>query len=478
MRLLIPLLALACSPKAPPPVLPPHRLVTPGPLAPRTFQAPPTSTATLSNGLAVVVVENHEVPLVWVNLYVDRGNFTDPADQPGLASVTMDMLNEGAGEMSAAELSKAARALASTLSTSAYDDVSVISVRSLTKNVAPTLALMSRVLRSPTFQQDDWDLLRSKRNQDLKATRNNPRGIHARVWDRLMYGNAYKGHLRTEAAYQSITTDNMRDWLATHVAPNTARLYVGGDTTLAEIQPLLEARFGDWEANGQAMEPPTPMPGRAAGTHIVLVDKPGAPQSVIKVGQRVRTRKAEDFFPALLANTCYGGMFIARLNMNLREDKGWTYGARSRFSYSLLDGVWSAGAAVKTDTTADSVREILRELNESQGDNPFSQEELDGMRGSLLGSRPLRFESPGYLLGQTRDIWIYDLPEDWVTRYPEHVRSVSLDAAQAAWLRWIDPTKLTILVVGDAETVRPGLEALGFPLTQVTVDGDPVGAME
>ncbi len=470
MRILIPLLALACAPK-----VPPHRLITPEPLAPRAFQAPATATGTLSNGLQVIVVENHEVPLVWVNLYADRGNYVDPADKPGLAAVTMDMLNEGAGTYDAAGLSKAASALASSLSTSAYDDVSMVSIRSLVKNLGPTLDLMATVLRNPTFPEADWELMRKRRLADLAAARNNPRSIHSRVWDRLMYGNAYKGHIRTEEAYGSITTADMRAWHAAHLSPATTRIYVGGDTTLAEVMPLLEARLGDWAATSGPLTPPSPMPERADATHIVLVDKPGAPQSVVKVGQRVSTRKAEDFFPAMMANTCYGGMFIARLNMNLREDKGWTYGARSSIRHSLLDGVWSAGAAVKTDTTADSVSEILRELKESQGDNPFTQAELDGMRGGLLGKRPLRFESSHYLLGQTRDIWIYDLPKDWVTSYPEHIRGVSLESAQTAWGKWIDPKKLTILVVGDAKTIRPGLEALGLPISQVNADGDPVG---
>jgi zinc protease len=474
MRFLLPLLALGCVPKAPP--VPAHRLVTPPALAAGNYQPPSAATGTLSNGIVVTVVENHEVPLVWVSLYVDRGHYTDPADQPGLASVTMDMLNEGAGEYDAAGLSKAARSMASSLSSSASSDSAILSIKSLTKNLSPTLDLMSLVLRSPSFAQLDWDLMRKKRLQDLTAARNNPRKIHARVWSKLLYGDGYRGAMRTEAAYESISTADMRAWAAKHLAPDAARIFVGGDTTLAAVMPLLEARFGDWEGQSTSTKLNPTMADRAQGTHIVVVDKPGAPQSVIKVGQRVHTRKAEDYYSAMLANFCYGGMFIARLNMNLREDKGWTYGARSRLSHSHLDSVFSAGASVITDKTAESVSEILRELRESQSTRVFSSEELDGMRGALLGSRSLRFESTGYLLGQARDIWIYDLPEDWVTSYPDKVRSVTLDEANAAWRRWINPDQLTILVVGDAATIRPGLEALGYPLTQVDADGQPVGA--
>jgi predicted Zn-dependent peptidase len=171
-------------------------------------------------------------------------------------------------------------------------------------------------------------------------------------------------------------------------------------------------------------------------------------------------------------------MFIARLNMNLREDKGWTYGARSRLSHSHLDSVFSAGASVITDKTAESVSEILRELKDSQSTQLFTQDELDGMRGALLGSRSLRFESTGYLLGQSRDIWLYGLPDDWVTGYPDKVRGVTLQSANDAWKRWINPDQLTILIVGDVATIRPGLEALGLPISQVDVNGEPVGAQQ
>jgi len=477
MRSLILLLAMGCLPKAAPPP-PAHRLTAPAPLAARAFQAPTTATGTLSNGLQVTVVENHEVPLVWVSLYVDRGHYTDPKGKAGLASVTMDMLNEGAGELDAAGLSKATKSLASTLSSSASDDVASLSIKSLSKNLGPTLDLMSQVLRSPSFTEKDWDLMRKKRLQDLEAARNNPRKIHSRVWDKLFYGEGYRGTLRTEADYAAITTQDMRAWYSQHLAPDSARIYVGGHTTLAEVMPLLEARFGDWEGEAAKATLESTMTDRAEATHIVLIDKPGAPQSVVKVGQRVHTRKAEDFFPAMLANYCFGGMFMARLNMNLREDKGWTYGARSGVSHSRIDGVFSAGASVVTDKTADSVSEILRELKESQGERPFTQVELDGMRGSLLGTRPLRFESTGYLLGQSRDIWIYDLPSDWVTSYPDHVRNVTLESAHTAWKRWINPDQLTILVVGDSATIRPGLEALGLPLSVLDADGNPVGAKE
>ena len=480
MRFVMLLLAMGCLPKAAPPV-PEHRKAAPGPLEARAFQAPATATGKLSNGLEVTVVENHEVPLVWVSLYVDRGQFTDPADKPGLASATMDMLNEGAGEYDAAGLSKATKSLASSLSSSASDDVASLSIKTLTKNLGPTLDLMSLVLRSPTFADKDWDLMRKKRLQDLEAARNNPRKIHSRVWDKLFYGDGYKGAMRTEDAYNAITTADMRSWYSKHLAPNVARIYVGGDTTLDKVLPLLEARFGDWEGTAKEIDRAqivSGMPERAQGTHIVLIDKPGAPQSVVKVGQRVFSRKADDFFPALLANYCFGGMFMARLNMNLREDKGWTYGARSGVSHSHVDGVFSAGASVITDKTAESVSEILRELKESQADRPFTQEELNGMRGALLGTRPLRFESTGYLLGQTRDIWIYDLPSDWVTSYPDHVRSVTLEGAMTAWKRWINPDQLTILVVGDAATIREGLSALGLPMTELNADGQPVGAKQ
>jgi zinc protease len=169
----------------------------------------------------------------------------------------------------------------------------------------------------------------------------------------------------------------------------------------------------------------------------------------------------------------WGEQFTARLNMNLREEKGWTYGARSGVTDTLLPGVWSAGASVRADASDDAVLEILRELRESLGPRPFTEDELRYARTGLLGSWPLAFERPGHLLGEQAEVWRYQLPADWISGTPARVSAVSLADAQAAWARQLRPDSLLIVIVGDADEVEPGLRAAGLPVIRVDADGNP-----
>jgi predicted Zn-dependent peptidase len=446
----------------------------PEPLAPRAFQLPELAEGALSNGISVSVVENHEVPFVYVQLIIESGSWTDPADQPGLARATMDMLNEGTASHSASELSTALRALASDLGSSANLNGGTVSVRSLTQNLEPTLDLMASVALTPTFPAEDWSVLQANYIQEVKAVPLNPSAISRRAWNRLMYGSEYGGHLSTVEGYESLTVDDMSGWHSKHMIPANTSILVGGDTTLEEILPLLEARFGGWEATGELDELTAgTIPAAETGT-IYLIDKPGAAQSIVRLGQEIGDRQAEDAMAFEMANVALGGQFTARINMNLREDKGWTYGASSWLAYNHYPGVWSVYSSVVTPHTADSVKEILNEVQGMLGDRPMTQAELDAGKGDRLGSWPVRFEQPSYLLDSSLNVQRYGLPDDWLTSYPDRIRSVTLEQAQAAFNSRIDPNKFIILVVGDAATVRAPLEALGIPVVMLSNDGNPL----
>ena len=473
--LLIALLFTGCGPKAEPETS--WRKAVPEPLAPRVFQMPEAQTGTLSNGLSVSVVENHEVPLVNVRIAFDQGEWTDSADQIGLASVTMDMLNEGAGEYDAAGISKAAKAIAANISTGAGDDSASVSLNVLQKNLEPGLDLLATVLLKPTFEQDDWDIMLMDRIASLASARNNPNSISGRVSNRLRYGDEYKGQLRTEDAYKALTTEAMAEWAKAHLTPGNARIYVGGDTSLEAVLPLLEARFGAWTGAAAETEKPTAMLANVDTTTIFLVDKPGAPQSVLSVFRRLEIdRLSDDWFDTYMANMMYGGMFSARLNLNLREEKGWTYGARSGISTDYTKAIWSASTRVKTDTTADSISEILREIAEAASTRPFTQEELENSSGYLLGSRPVRYENAGRLLGELQSGWLYNLPADWTVKFADNIRSVTLEGAQAAWNKHILTPELSILVVGDKATIEEGLKGLDLPIVHLDSDGNALEA--
>ena len=474
------LFLLACGPKAPPVAAVSSeeaaRATMPGPLAPRPFEAPAVQTARLSNGVELAVVENHEVPLVTVRLVLDAGAWLDPADRAGIASVTMDMLNEGAGDMDAAALSTRLRALATTLSSGAGVEGAAITMTCLRENLGPSLALMATVIESPTFPAGEWELMRKQRLQDLKAARENPASISARAWARINYGDWYEGHLHSEESYKSIDTTAMRAWWTTHGVPAQAHLQVSGDIQLAEATAMLEEHLGTWKG-GSPLDEPAPTVDRLPSPDmhaIYLVDKPGAAQSFLKIGRFTGRLSDPDHFAFELANRAIGGGFTARINMNLREDKGWTYGARSSTEYDRLPGLWLVSTSVVTTATADSVSEILRELSESRAERPITEDELESARGYLLGTWPLRFEQPDFLLGQLTDIRRYGLPEDWISSWATQMRRVDLAQAQAAWNQRIPDDSLVILVVGDASVVRPGLEALGRPVHLLDADGRPL----
>lgn len=487
--LLLPVLtavAVACKKQPPPPppveeappAKPEHRTTRPAPLAKRPFTLPAPQEATLSNGLRVVVVENHEVPLVYINLVTDQGEWTDPDSKPGLASVTMDMLNEGAGKRNAAAISKDLRKIGASLGTSAGLDGSGVSVSSTTKNLEPALDIMADVVLRPTFPRKDWELLEKKRLAELAEARQDPGAMASRAWNHLLYGDDYAGRLATEKGYKSITTRDMKKWWQTHLVPSKSLVLVGGDITLDEAVPLLEARFGKWKDPRRVAQHDKPSPDALPQfdeSTIFLVDKPGAAQSVVRGGLWVGSRTDGDWPAFTLANMAVGGQFTARINMNLREDKGWTYGARSSTSSNYLPGLWRASSSIVTPHTAEAVVEILNEVNGALGDKPVTDAELEAARGGLLRSWPLRFENPGYLLGQTADMWRYDLPSDWLTGRIARYEAVTLDQANAAFAAHVDPAKMVFVIVGDAEVIKAPLEEMtGLPVVMVDANGRPV----
>jgi zinc protease len=425
----------------------------------------------------VVVVEEHEVPLVYVRLTSNMGAWTDPDKKPALASVTMDMLNEGAGGRDAAALSAELRRLGAGLDTGASTDSSSVSLDVMKKNLAPSLDLMADVIMRPSFPKSDWELLRKKRLASLSEARESASDMAGRAWNHMMYGDGYIGRLSSEAGYAAITTKDMKKWWSLHIVPQHSILLVGGDITLEEALPMLESRFGAWK-NPRRVASHDPPSAEALPTFtestIFLVDKPEAPQSVVRGGLFVGGQTDADWPAFNLANMAVGGQFTARINMNLREDKGWTYGARSSIRHGSLPGLWSASGNIVTPHTAEAVSEIIKEITEARAERLITTDELNAGRGGLLGTWPLEFEDPGYLLGETAEMWRYDLPDDWLSGRIARYQAVTLDQANAAFQAHVDPGKLVFVIVGDAATIKEPLAALGLPVVMIDADGRPV----
>lgn len=475
----------ACAPKkapepaaapTPPPPDTSWRNQTPAPLAPRPFAIPEAERGTLSNGLPVIVVHNDEVPLVYVTLAFRDGAWTDPANRPGLAAAAMDLMNEGAGDLDAEALSKALKKVAANLGTSAGPDGASVGLTALKSELGPSLDLMTLVLTKPTMADKEWELLRKQRLADLATELEDPSAISRRVFWRVMMGNGYLGNFTTEASLKAMKTAELKGWVSTHLRPDRAVALVGGDITLAEIQPMLEERLGSWKPKATLVptQPTATVIRQPEKTTIYLVDKPGSSQSVLRVGRPVgpRTDPSETAFD--MANDAVGGMFTARVNLNLREDKGYTYGARSWTFHSYVPDIWILSTSVRADATAASLTEIMKEVRGASGDRPLSQDELDKAKGNALGTFPVEYETPGDLLNGLSEIWRYGLPSDWLKTTPDRVRAVTLDVANASWKKQVDPEKLDIIVVGDAASIREGISGLGIPVVELNRDGERI----
>ena len=354
----------------------------PAPLEAPSFTLPELERGELSNGIPVLVSNNSETPLVTVQVVFNAGEWN--TNNPQLANAAMDMLTEGAGEYDSAGLSAEQRRLAASLSSYAGLDGSAITLSSLKKNLDESLGLLDLIASEATFPAKEWEILQRQYRQQLQASQQDPNSIARNLFNQLKYQGQYAGRSTTMADIDGITTEQMKTWYTENVHAANASIYVGGDTTLAEVLPLL-SRFADFPISENTL-PELPSDSirsmKCQPRH--LVDTPGASQSVIYAGQVVSERTDDNADELYLANLAVGGLFIARINMNLREDKGWTYGARSRISYNHLPGLFKVQTSVVAEHTADSLSEILKELRDSQSERPIQQEELNAARGYIL----------------------------------------------------------------------------------------------
>jgi len=385
------------------------------------------------------------------------------------------MLNEGAGKRDALQISAELQRLGAGLGTGAGYDGASVSISCLRDKLEPTLDVLADVLLRPTFPAEEWERRRSLWIDDLQDARNSPGRIASRVTDRVLWGQSYRGVEATEASLRAITVKEMKAWHAANLGPGGATIQVGGDVTLAEVLPMLDARFGAWKGKTARLGAPPTAPVPPAQNTVWLVDKPGVAQSVVRAAAYVGRPTDPDFAAFTIANNAMGGQFASRINLDLREQKGYTYGARTSVSYDLAGTSWSFSANIHTEKTAPALEALLQQLRDVEGGRPLTAAEVEDARGASVFGWPARFESPDYLLGQLDAIRTYGLPEDWVATYLTRMRAPSAADAQKAWADRIDPDRLAFIVGGDAARIRPEVETLGFVVIPVDVDGNVIG---
>ena len=418
----------------------------------------------LANGLPVWIVELHKVPVVQVNLVILSGSGADPANRFGVAALATSMLEDGAGSRSALEIADAVDFLGADLSAAASVDSSALRLHVPVARLGDALPIMADVALHPTFPTDELDRLRQQRLTSLLQARDDPSTIDALAFSRVLYGTTHRygtAVMGTAATISAMTPADLRAFYESAFRPANAALLVVGDTTPEKVVPMLESNFGAWKADG-ASRPAASLPAMPPRTarEIYLVDKPGAAQSQIRIGSIGAARSTPDYFPLQVLNTVLGGSFSSRLNLNLREKHGYTYGASSAFDMRTSAGPFTAFAAVQTDKTADALKEFFTELNGIL--QPVPPEELARAKNYAALRYPSAFETTGDISRRLEDAIVYHLPDNYFATYVQNIQAVTVGDVQRVAKQYIQPNRVAVVVVGDLKVIEPGIRALNL----------------
>lgn len=444
---------------------------------------PEQQRATLKNGTKLILAERHDVPVVQMTYLFNGGYSADQGRKLGTSSFSMGMMDEGAGDLDALAFGDRRESLGANLSAGASLDGGSASLSALKENLDPSLALFADMIRKPRFDQKEIDRVRATWIAGIKQEKAQPQGAALRVLPPLLYGEGHPYGIPfsgsgTEASIASLTRDDMlafqRDW----VRPENATLVVVGDTTLAEIVPLLDKYFGDWKGgDGAAAKTATlAQVERPAKPRVYLIDQPGAVQANIFAGEVVPSSADAGAIKFDIANSVLGGEFSSRLNMNLREDKHWAYGAYSFTPNALGQRPWLAFAPVQIDRTADSLKEMQREIGEyASGKVPPKPEEVAKIQATEIRGLPGSYETAAAVMGTIASNVRYGRPDDYVFKRKAEIEGLTPDQVKAA-AATIDPAKLTWVVVGDLSKIEKPVRALNLgEISIVDADGKPAG---
>jgi zinc protease len=427
---------------------------------------PALQRATLSNGLKVILVERRELPLVQMSLQFDQAGFaSDPMEKQGLASFSMNMLDEGAGELDALQLGDKLESLGANLQVGASLDNATIYLSSLTENLEPSLAVLSDVLLRAKLDPKELERVRAQWLAGIKQEKARPDSLARRVLAPVLYG---AGHpyaappfgTGNEKSIAALSREELAGWLKEHLRPDAATLMVVGDTTLATLTPKLEAAFATWKAPGGGSMSAIPAVKLPKKPRVFLVDQPGAIQATILVAQVVPSSKDAGAIDFETAQAVLGGVFSSRLNMNLREDKHWSYGSYSGAGNALGQRTWNAAASVQIDKTIESIKEMQREVTSYvTGNAPATAAELSKIQSQSIRKLPGSYETGGAVLGTIAEIVRYGRPDDWPVQRAKMVQGMTLAKTGTA-MKTVKPEALTWVIVGDLSKIEKGVRDL------------------
>jgi zinc protease len=452
------------------------RYVKPGPGRQRRFEPPTPQRLKIAGGLDLLVVEKHEVPLVAAGVYFQGGAVIDPADAPGLGAFSGRLLIEGTKTRSSTQIANEADFIAAHPNIGIDRENAFVSTEALTRHWPHALELLTDVVTNPTFPEAEVDRVRKERLTDLRRLRDDANAIAERVSNGLLFGRETPhGHPISgrEAAVEGM---QQADAIAQHrrqFLDARPTFLVVGDVDTDTVAKQLEDAFGGWSTGAGASAGLDAGAERGKST-IYLVDKPGAAQSVIAAGQTGVPRQHPDFQALQVMNMAFGGQFTARLNMNLREDKGYTYGYRARFDWRRAVSSYVAGGSVQTDVTKEALVETLKEFNDLVGGRPIDGEEFDKAQKGMVRGFPPTFETPSQVLRRLLDVVHFELPDDYFTGQVARIEAVTLADVNRVATAHVDPDALNIVIVGDRAKVEGPLFELGIPIVHLDYEGLPV----
>jgi zinc protease len=432
------------------------RLPQPGPEPPFSF--PEIRRQRLPTGLEIWTTEQRGIPLVTILVLVRAGASFDPSHRPGLAAITSDLLDEGCGDLDALALHETLGRLGAQLDTEVGSDAALLALTTLARFTAPALDLLAKMMAIPRFEPRDFERVRDLRLNRLLQMRELPPALAERAFTQQLYGDHPYGHLAigTEDSLRELTLEEVRAFHAQMYRPSRMTIIAAGDASHGELAALVRQAFGNWypASDGHPLGDPALGPVRLADSRrLTLIPRARAPQSELRIGHVAVSRSSPDYHALVTLNMVLGGQFVSRINLNLRERKGYTYGVRTAFEFRRGPGPFVLHASVQSDATMDAVREVFSEFEAIRGARPVTEEELELGRASLTRGYPRGFETAEQIARAIAQLALYELPDDYFTRFVPTVLALTPDDLTRAAAQHIDPAKLLTVIVGDPDKV-------------------------
>ena len=442
---------------------------------PPALHLPPVTVRELPNGLKLMVMERHNLPVADFVLVIPAGATANPVHEAGIADIVGKMLTEGTTTRTALQIADQTAYLGIDLSTASGWDATTVRLSTPTAQLDSALAIFADVALHPSFPETEFARVKAERLTSLLQLKDRGPAIASLVYPTILYGrnNPYgRPAIGTDSSVADMTTTDLRRFYRSHYAPNGATLVVVGDVTPSQVEHRVAALFGSWARTTVPVAKAGPGV-TAPATTVYLIDKPGAAQSSFRIGSVGVPRSTPDYFPIIVMNTALGGSFTSRLNQDLREDRGYTYGASSQFDMRKDGGPFVAGAEVVSAKSDSALIEFMKQLRSIRDTIPTS--ELDKTKRYLQLELPSGFETDGQIAGRLSEVAVYGLPLDYYNNVVAQIGAVTQQQVQHVADRYIDPGHLTVLIVGDRKSIEGPIKALGIgPVVHLDSNGNPV----